>query len=209
MLVVAAAEWTTAPWNHRSSLACLCDKELAVGWMTVPLELSAVSSFARVMVVGVGQRRAPQDSQPSLACLRMVMMAVARTDGRGSGGGANNGRGGGAFLSAQVSQYKKETAKAHGDHGSSHHGLSCWSLCWWLARLGPLGLLARTRGPQTDNILGIMDDRSFVVGCCLGVMRQMTSFVCKNQMNVINSNRFISVDCSQFSWSNQAMIFRG
>ncbi len=121
-------------------------------------------------------------------------MAAARTDGRGSGGGANVGGGDGAFLSAQVSQYKKEATMAHGDHGLSYHGLSCWSLCQWLARLGPLGLLARTRGRQTDYILGIMDDRSFIVGCCLGVMRHMAPFVCKNRMDVINSNRFISAD---------------
>ena len=121
-------------------------------------------------------------------------MAAARTDSRGSGGGAKVGRGDGAFLSTQVSQYKKEATMAHGDHGLSHHGLSCWSLCQWLARLGPLGLLARTRDRQTDYILGIMDDRSFIVGCCLGVMRHMAPFVCKNRMDVINSNRFISAD---------------
>ncbi len=147
--------------------------------MTVPLAFSAVSLFARAMVVEVGPRMVPWNSRLSLACLRMAMMAAAQTDGRGSGGGANVGRGDGAFLSAQVSQYKKEAAMAHGDHGSSHHGRSCWSLCRRLAWLSPLGLLARTRGHQ-DYILGIMDDRSFVVGCCLAVMRQMAPFVCKN-----------------------------
>ena len=98
------------------------------------------------------------------------------------------------FYPPRYPSTKKKVAMAHGDHGSSHHGLSCWSLCRRLARLGLLGLLARTRGHQTDYILGIMDDRSFAVGCCLGVMRQMAPFVCKNRMDVINSNRFISAD---------------
>ena len=74
------------------SLACWCNDEW---WQGEWQHLDIIGhSLARSCDSGGGGRTTtmvPRHSWPSLACSRMAKMAVAWTDGRGSGGGANNG----------------------------------------------------------------------------------------------------------------------
>ncbi len=138
----------------------------------------AVSLFARVIVGTTGPTMVPRDSRLSLACLQMATMAAAWTDGGGSGGGANDGGGNGAFLSAQVSQYKKEDIPWGPLVEPPWTLLLVTSLVIssaWHTWLG-----GQDKVPSDRRHPGHHGQQINHCGHCLGGMRWMASFVCKN-----------------------------